>query len=818
MNATRAAERRVFSALDSLGGSVEVVALVAPAGSGKTTAIRAWLDARAREHRWLDAGGADSVASLAAMLSSLPPGLLVVDDSHHLRRGPHLQRLVEEANSTGWRIIVAGRSEPPTSFWRLVGRGKAVMVGLDELLLAPEDLASWADRTGVDLDDELIAELHETTMGWPALVGIVLAETARVNLSGPIRALEYTEAGQYVRAEVIEQLHPDLRAFCARLALLGTFTAELAQEALETRSDDQLDRAWRSQTMLVRAPGSDQEFTFPPIATTALLRDLAGPGPDETTHLHRRASLWYEARGDWDRALPHMLRASPTDSVRQLGRMRTAMEPHGRSEEALRWFGQLPQRLRMQPRPVIGLVFALVQAGLAEEARQLLDQIDPSTWQRTDQRAELAMAEATVERMLVHHAATVTAAELSLALLDEVDPAFIRPARLSYLRVMAAEQLREVRLWEGDTVAVRELMSVMQHDVIRSELELSLVHSTAVTAIGALDSGDLGAAAEKARSALRLAERREYQGTHLVAEALFVLSAVALEHDENESAIEQLEKARALAGDGIFPTTQYRIELLLAPALARAGRRTEARSILEELGAMARRSVDPVLAARLLAATALVDLHGNDVRSARAAYADLRSVSAPPGVLRIRALLAARLGLTADLAALADQLTDDRTGPAEPIDVVVASIARARSTGTPDSDQALDYLLDALRRAEELDLWRTVLDLAGDLSPLLGRARERADLVRGPAPGYVRRIATSVAASSRTQSVLSERETEIAQFLPSRKSNAQIAADLFISENTVKTHLRHIYEKLGVDQRDRAVERLRELGLLARDH
>jgi LuxR family maltose regulon positive regulatory protein len=61
---------------------------------------------------------------------------------------------------------------------------------------------------------------------------------------------------------------------------------------------------------------------------------------------------------------------------------------------------------------------------------------------------------------------------------------------------------------------------------------------------------------------------------------------------------------------------------------------------------------------------------------------------------------------------------------------------------------------------------------------------------------------------------LSEREQAILRYLPTMMSNVEIAAELFLSINTVKTHLRHVYRKLGVTRRRDAVERARELSLL----
>jgi LuxR family transcriptional regulator, maltose regulon positive regulatory protein len=62
---------------------------------------------------------------------------------------------------------------------------------------------------------------------------------------------------------------------------------------------------------------------------------------------------------------------------------------------------------------------------------------------------------------------------------------------------------------------------------------------------------------------------------------------------------------------------------------------------------------------------------------------------------------------------------------------------------------------------------------------------------------------------------LSARELTVLRFLPTMMSNAEIAAEMFVSVNTVKTHLKHVYRKLDVTDRRNCVTRARELRLLS---
>jgi LuxR family maltose regulon positive regulatory protein len=82
------------------------------------------------------------------------------------------------------------------------------------------------------------------------------------------------------------------------------------------------------------------------------------------------------------------------------------------------------------------------------------------------------------------------------------------------------------------------------------------------------------------------------------------------------------------------------------------------------------------------------------------------------------------------------------------------------------------------------------------------------DVLRGSAP------ADHAAAGEGVAADLSESELRVLRYLPSHLSAHEIATELFVSVTTVKTHMRHVYEKLGVHRRTEAVERARALGLL----
>jgi LuxR family maltose regulon positive regulatory protein len=140
--------------------------------------------------------------------------------------------------------------------------------------------------------------------------------------------------------------------------------------------------------------------------------------------------------------------------------------------------------------------------------------------------------------------------------------------------------------------------------------------------------------------------------------------------------------------------------------------------------------------------------------------------------------------------------------------------------------EALEALAGALRLAEPEGYVRVFLN---EGLPMLALLRQAAG--RSIRPGYVAALLRAAGASAQVLSapspaatpderpaplveLLSERELEVLRLMAGYLSNAQIAECLTVSVGTVKTHIHHIYGKLGVAGRAEAIERSRQLRLI----
>jgi len=129
------------------------------------------------------------------------------------------------------------------------------------------------------------------------------------------------------------------------------------------------------------------------------------------------------------------------------------------------------------------------------------------------------------------------------------------------------------------------------------------------------------------------------------------------------------------------------------------------------------------------------------------------------------------------------------------------------------NDQAIDVIQRALELTKPSRLIRIFLEWGTPMRELLARAVS-------VDPAYVGQLlkafdAESDAFASSLESVqLTARENEILQLISAGLSNKQIEETLLVSKNTVRTHIKNLYNKLDVNSRTQAVQKARQLALL----
>jgi len=720
--------------------------------------------------------------------------VLVLDDLHVLRAPAALELLaylLRHAPDT-LDLVLASRADPPVGLQGLRLDGRLTEIRNAELAFSLAETAELLRLHDISLASDEVAALRDRTAGWVA--GLRLAAVALQGERDPgrfVRSASRTEAvvSDYLLREVLVRQDEQMQWFLLRTSVADRLTPELA--ALLAGDDGaaahlaELERSG----IVVADHEDDRWYRYHALFGALLRARLVRHDPDLARELHGRAAQW---------CLEHDL---PADA-----------EAH--AQAACDWdvLGEL----------VTWRWIDATLQGLAVDGGLLPADLDPAVVAASPGLALVAAADAC--RRLNRDEA-----ELYRGALDELPAASVDQER----RVLdAVFGMTFGAGTDGDdraAVAAAALRDTPVDDPSGPGLRR---FGALCEAYLALDAGDLDAA----RAVLAdLAERGDTCWVTAEAAALLALLQAAAGH--YQQALPLVDAV--LSGERGGASAQAGLVARLASVLSLA-QRGEQRSATETLGdagvsagtvtARPVRLVEQVVRAGvggvpgrpvLLDPGALTHPLAEQALLAlgvlEAVTADGRKVAlGGPGE---QALVDARGRLAVDEPAAADRTVGPWLVDLAPQSVAhprtaveAAAMAAVACTARNDHDTARRHLGDALDLMAATGAVAPLLQHNARVVPLL--QRHLSDL--GERMGVALELLDRARPTGAGELVepLTDRELEVLIHLPTLMSNAEIAADLYLSVNTVKTHLKAVYRKLGVDSRRQAVVRGRELELI----
>jgi LuxR family transcriptional regulator, maltose regulon positive regulatory protein len=804
------------------------------------------------------------------------PAILVIDDVHALGGSgalTGLDLLIRHA-PPALRLVLCGRCVPGVALSRLRVAGEVTDIGAADLACTPQEAEAYVDMLGIGMTEAQRAGLLRRTEGWMA--GLRLAvmpapgmpETAALSPGRGGRAII-----DYVRDEVLGPQPPQVRAFLLRTSVAPSLSGGLA-DALTGGSGTgarTLERLARENS-LVGPAGRDGEYRYHPMLREVLTDELNRELPGEVPALLRRAARWHAAQGqalqavrtaaqagDWDFGVHVLAQAGAgvlaPDGPAELESALSAFPPDHRAgtapvaaalAAARLWQGDadgagphLDCAQRSLP-ALDGDELAVVEPWLAA-LRVMRGACDPGAgagW-LARHRALAEQAAATAATVPQYRAAGLLWFALGCALLRRWDPAAARLALGHATAQLAAGSLPGLRAralaWQA--LAAAQCGELAAADVMLAEAAGGPeARHPAVACPLAL----AGAQASLARDELDAARHgldeagRCAGGQGAGEPAAAVVGGVLRAHcavAESDLAGAEAIIARLRAGSAGDQPLDWTLAALGAGAALAAGERDRAAAVLE-----GHHPAGPEAA--LAAGQPGASLAGaaEARRTARAGAGDPEPCPREPGAPEAAALAVrlarARLALAAGdekgaLAEVAACLAGppagltlrDRIGA-----LLTAAVAQRRLGQVAEAAQAVEQ---ALVLAEPEGAFRVFLDgglaVRSAMTVLVpptsrcagfaGRVLERFD---GQPPRRQARPAAAGTAGAAGPAGLPLTGSELAvlRFLPSHMTNQEIAEALFLSINTVKTHLRSAYRKLGVANRRQAIARGRRLDLL----
>jgi LuxR family transcriptional regulator, maltose regulon positive regulatory protein len=797
------------------------------------------------------------VERLVEDLGSMPDRIwLVIDDVHELASEEVLRQLemLVMQGPAELRVVLATRREVRLGLHRLRLEGELTEIRAAELRFTRDEARTLLEAAGVVLPDSALTLLHERTEGWAA--GLRLAALSLAGHPDPERfAAEFSGSertvAEYLLAEVLERQPEEVRQLLLRTSVLERVSGPLA-DVLRGRAGGEriLQELERAGAFVVSVDARRSWFRYHQLFADLLQLELRSSAPGELPELHGAAARWYAEHGHVVEAVRHAQAAQDWGlAVRSLSDHMLDLVLDGRGATARELLGGFPADAVTADAELAALLAGdqMTSGSLEVAERHLALAVEGSASVPADRRGHF-------EVVLIILRLSIASRRGDLPVVTEQAQRLLAPGRTADdaplvngadedLRTLALVSLGAAELWflrAEEAERHLELGVALARRIGRPFLEASaLAHSA-----WAASSQSLALAAERGMEATELAQRHGWTEEPAIAVAYLALGATRVWQMRLEEAEPLLDHADL----ALRPEVQPAAGLLLRQArgmLALAhGRDAEALAAFGAAERLAGLLVTEHPARMLIQAHTLqVLVRLGQTRRVEQALAELGEQQRERGEIRI-AVAAVHLAQDdprAAVAALAP-VVDGSICVANCGWLIQAFLLEAiacDALGDPAAaGRALELALDLAERdgavfpfvlnpAPELLKRHTghrtghaalVSEILSLLSP--GSARAGVSPGSGAPEGF--RGTTSPqtpgshgGTSSRLVEPLTDSETRILRYLPTNLSAPEIAGQLSLSVNTVRTHMRHVYEKLGAHRRMGAVEQARALGLLA---
>jgi LuxR family maltose regulon positive regulatory protein len=784
------------------------------------------------------AGHAFLLQLASALAGQEPAVTLVLDDFHVLTDGTVLAGLAYVLKNArpGLRLVVTSRIDPPLPLhqYRLTGDLTEIRAG--DLAFSIPEVASLMVQHGVTLPATALEHLTEKGEGWAA--GLRMAAMSMAGHPNPeqfvknLNAEDSAVAG-YLVEEVLNVQTPDVRDLLLYTSVLQQVNADITSALLDHGEvAGTLEALARGNSFVL--PVGDGWYRYHSLFRDVLRLKLRRERPEIVAGLHRKAARWYQQEGMLAEAIRSAANAGDWPLVAAIMVDELAIgqlmgQAHG--DMPAEGFHVVPEGDASPQFLLAAAAVALSESGdqAAEAPLAAAEEILSGLPEDKDVLSRFAAC--TIRSSIAFRRGSLDALDDATAaaerLLDRIPRAVL--VRHPHATAQVLSGRGAVELWSGNPGTAADLFSQavrLLEDVIQrlepGRLELQARRNELAACRGYL------ALTEALRGRLNSAEEIADSGTILLGNgrarqpdpaSALALAFVRLEHGELRAS-----RARLMAADAALDAYPDRLASAVGSLVAARGSLAEGRTrtVLETIErARCGRSLPPLLD-RVLALTELqAHAASGDGQAALDAARRIGSQSAPDARVALsRAWLAAgdaaaaRRTLAAVLEIPADEESERVRLEAWLADALLSFRSGDEARGRRSLEQALQ-LGDAEKRrlpfAVERNWLRPVLmcypELAIRYRQLLGPGLAVPGAV--PAPRDAPDNAPPVIVEQ-----LSNRERDVLRRVGEMLDTADIAAEMYISVNTVKTHLKSIFRKLGASDRREAVRRARQLNLL----
>lgn len=772
------------------------------------------------------------------------PVALFLDEFQTLRHESILQffRAVLPRLPARTHVFMGSRTLPEVGLATLLVNGRAAVMRAEDLRFsAAEAKEFFAGSEHLGLGPDEVGAIYQRTEGWPAglqLFRLALASPEVRTSLDDLTSHGPRDLAEYLTENVVSLQTPEVQEFLLRTSLLRRLSGPLCDAVVGRPGSQQwLLQLERSGLFLSALDSSNGWFKYHGLFAQFLADSLARSDPAAVAEVHAQAAGWHLAQASYEEAVYHAVEAQDHGlAVEALNQWSTTLVARAELVTVERWYDKLPfdavaEHVDLAIKAAYALIFMRRRAKVAPLMERLSEhQGQGHLSLTTDPSLALAM-QALFEDDLFSAAAIADKPEMhDLAVTGF--PAFELNA--------AANLVAFAKIAAGDFEAARKLIVLARVHYARAGAAFSGGYTTAVTGINHIMQGQLREALERFDA--------EAAGPPGQLDKSLAPAALAACHIWALYEANQLDRVEVLSARYQLDIATAAIPDFIAVALlsisrmhqirGRPAKAVEALDSLEQIGhesawprlvqladwervrrALAAGDVEraTAIAAGMAPATTKVPEHGLLVSETlegpvlggiRLAIAQGRYAAAASALAAQGAVRPERPYLRIKLLLLEAVLQHHKGQHSAAHRCLRRALQLARPGGHVRCflDKG-EVIVEMLRQEYQ--------NLLGQAEPAQGeQAKDRAyiELLLAASGTDLSRPATRTVA--RSLEPLSEREREILCFLCDGISNKEIALRLFVSENTIKFHLKKVFAKLDVRSRSQAINTARELRLV----
>ena len=827
--------KNLFPLLENGPGSTSVV--IGPAGFGKTSFVAEWVLSRPEKTIWLTLTERDSIADMAALFIQATrnaiPGygawfdaeptmrpveivqkwgndllatgenyIFVIDNlRENTSRDVDIAARLVEQFPQNVQFISIRRDSLENVYATFSSRGLLKVIGRDDLALTIEEVTALASVHGISLEDSGIKESILAAKGWPSAVSMLMYQIAKnkkpidfekiaVSQSEPLRSLAIS---------VIAGLDPKVRSRITALSVLQEFNYEQAEVILQSEySYDEINQLALDANYFSQTGSPDQTFEFSKLMREVLVADLR-LDPVRKKRIHESLLKYHEDRNEPFFALEHAFLSENYEKVGSLfPDAARVLQVSGRGNELIRWsvfagdnspLGLLKMatvdlagRLANQDfQSVISLADRMVFEAQGTELQGFIDQIT---------NAGRAYANFSLGKF------SAMDENISLALSPVSDPLMLGvEEQIALLRLAAMRHFIV-----DETEKVEEVLDKARQLAVSSRISQSHLMLSSINAMHLFQIGDYRRAYEAASIAYSQFSKRNYVGVFGPLDSLFVIAYCLLEFARPMEAHAKFAEVRDLAEQWQQWSWHFRADGFLARDLALKGFVQEA---LENIQLAHQRAEKVDFSHEL---DGIIDMSEIFIRYHVKDFDRLGTLLERAPTTRLTRQIKLHYDERIGDKKVHDELK--RLPSRTPREKIWKHLVEAGLV-IDQENLAMKEIKKALEIGALVGAKETFLRQANQMGTLLIKAASDKPTVylEDLASAVAERIRSDARKNSEFSSSLTKREIEVLRHLSTDRPISAIAGTLHISINTMKTHLKNLYRKMGVENRTQAVEK-----------